>query len=108
MGMNDEIKKILRDKTHVELKSADKQAVLENIIGQQLQSKSKFFQNIFLPAGLVASFLVTLIFFQSPPPVDELALMDEQIKTYFEMERALDEISSETVVYTDYQYDLEE
>lgn len=105
--MSEETKKILREKTQVEMHSSDKIEVLEGIIGEQLQKKRSLLQHFALPAGLVATFLVAVLFFQSRPEVQTHAELDATIKEYFERESALDEITTETFVYTELQIDYE-
>lgn len=106
--MSEETKKILKDKTHIELNSATKLEILDSIVGESEVKKTKLFQKFFLPAGLVATFLVALIFFQSRPAVDSYADIDTYMKNYFERESVLDEMYSETVVYSDLQIEYGE
>ncbi len=106
--MNDETKKILKEKTHVELKASDKQAVLEQIIGQQMKNKPRLLQHLVLPAGLVAGFLVALVFFQSKPVPGDFADLENQINTYLSMEKEFDDLATESMVYTEFQFMDEE
>ena len=105
--MNEETKKILREKTQVEMHSSDKTVVLEEIIGDKSHQKTSFFQNFALPAGLVATFLFAVLFFQSRPQVQTQTALDMILKDYFERELELDEITSDSFVYTDLQIDYE-
>jgi len=106
--MSEETKKILKDKTHVKMSSSTKLDILDSIVGESSVKKPKFFQRFVFPAGLVATFLVTLIFFQSRPPAENYSDIDNYMKKYFERESVLDEMYSEAVVYSDLQIEYGE